>query len=952
MPQIGEAQWRNLDELCGYDAAAQGEFAQLWDAPAPDRRQTMKLMAAAWALGGAGACSKAEEHLIPAVRAAADVVQGGPDFYSTAFVHEGFATGIRVRHWMGRPIKVEGNPHHPASLGAADAMAQAQLLDFYNPGRAWGVTHKSLPSTLQQLHRALAEQRDALAATNGEGLVVLTGAASSPTLARQFGDLRKKYPEARWLHWEPISRDRAAQGGILAYGRSISTVLDLAAADVILAIDSDLLSDAPGKLVAARDFAARRDPARSASMNRLYAIEPVLTLTGAQADHRFIVGPQDLPGIVQALAAAIFNRPGPEAPPWLGAIAADLKGHPGRALIHLGPDHASETHALVFAMNEALGARGATFDLIEPVLHASSDPVFTLAALVGEMEAGNISALIMLDSNPVFAAPGRLGFADALKHVPFSLTLTPTQTETSDASLWAAPMTHPWESWSDACAFNGAACILQPQALPLYGGLEPGRLISLLIQSEAREAQDLVEETWRPRFKGAFDEAWRDALAKGIIPETASARANAALRPEARALTPPESARASPILLFRPDPYLWDGRNADNAWLQELPRPLTKMTWGNPLLISLACAARMGLADGDLVEIALGDRHAQAPVCISPGQADDCVVAVLGFGRRRTGDVGRGAGVDFFPLLEAGAAARLQKLGGREALARTDHHHALQERHGSCARTATLAEFMAGELARDDTERPSIYHWKPQGPAAWGMSVDLNACIGCGACVVACQAENNIPVVGREQVLRAREMHWLRIDRYYDGAPENPGVTFQPVLCMHCEQAPCEPVCPVGATMHDSEGLNVMVYNRCIGTRFCSNNCPYRVRRFNYFAYADVEARPLESRNPDVTVRARGVMEKCTFCIQRIAQARIDADRENAPVAEIRTACQETCPTQAFTFGNLADADSEVAGRKRGPRAYGLLAELNTAPRVTYETRIRNPNPAIGEKAG
>jgi Fe-S-cluster-containing dehydrogenase component len=798
------------------------------------------------------------------------------------------------------------------------------------------------------LHRALAGQREALAAGNGESFVVLAGASSSPTLARQLEDLRKKYPAARCVHWEPIGREQAVEGGILAYGRPVSPMFNLAKADVILAIDSDLLSDAPGNLVYARDFAARRNPAQGAAMNRLYAIETIPTLTGAQADHRFVATPREAPRLIEALASVIFGQPGPDAPPWLGAIVADLKAHHGRALIHIGPDHARETHALVFAMNEALGARGATLDLIQPVLHPSSDAAFTLSALVNEMNAGKISSLLILDANPVFAAPGRLGFADALKRVPFTLTLSATETETTDASLWAVPMTHPWEGWSDACAFNGAASILQPQALPLYGGVEPSAFLSLLMRPDAPETLDTVRDTWRPHLAASFDDAWRDALATGVISNTESAPINAALRPEARGLRPPEIESPSPTLLFRPDPYIWDGRYADNAWLQELPRPLTKMTWDNPLLISPAYATRMGVTDGDLVQISVEDRRAEAPVCVLPGQADDCIVAVLGFGRRHAGEVGRGVGVDFFPLLGGGGVTELRKLGPREALARTEHHHAMQDTQGRYARRATLAEFVAGEIRREATEGPSLYRWKPQGPAEWGMSVDLNACIGCSACVVACQAENNIPTVGKEEVLRQREMHWLRIDRYYEGAPENPAINFQPILCMHCEQAPCEPVCPVGATMHDSEGLNVMVYNRCIGTRFCSNNCPYRVRRFNYSAFADKEARPIESRNPDVTVRARGVMEKCTFCIQRIAQARIDADRENAPLAEIETSCQAACPTRAFTFGNLAKADSDVVRRKQSPRAYALLAEENTIPRVTYETRIVNRNPAIG----
>jgi Fe-S-cluster-containing dehydrogenase component len=950
MPQM-KGQWRSFEDFADAAVApSHEEFSGPWNAHAPDRREAMKLMAAAWALGGLRACSDApDEHLIPAVKVPSDAVARAPGYYSGAFVHEGFAAGTIVRHWMGRPIKVEGNPRHPASLGATDAMAQAQILDFYNPERAWGVTRGGTPSTLIALQRALAEQREALAASGGEGFVILSGATTSPTLAAQLENLRRKYPGLRWLHWEPISRAQAQHGAILAYGRPVGVTITLANADVVLSIDSDLLSAAPGSVRYARDFASRRNPTRTAKMSRLYAIEPTPTVTGAVADHRFAAGPRDLRQIMLALAATVLERPGPEGPTWIAPIADDLKSHWGRALIHVGPDQPAEMHSLVFAMNEALGARGATFDLIEPLLHPSSDSAFSLPALVEEMNAGRISSLVILDSNPIYAA-SHLGFAEAVKRVAFTLALAPTPNETSDATLWAAPMAHSWESWSDARAYDGTISILQPQALPLYGGMDQLRLISLLVQPNAAETSDLVKQTWQPRFGATFNASWREALAEGLIADSASLKSNVRLRADAGNVFPPEASGETPMLHSRPDPYLWDGRYADNAWLQELPRPLTKMTWDNPLLVSPEYARRMSLRDGDIMEFAVGARTVTTPIYVMPGQADDCIVALLGFGRRRVGAVGDGVGVDFFPFIGAVALSAVRKIGPREPLARTDHHHPLNEEGGRYARSDTLADFLSRAQALSvNEEGPFIYRWKPQGPVAWGMSVDLNACVGCGACVVACQAENNIPTVGKDEVLRQREMHWLRIDRYYEGAPAKPKISFQPILCMHCEQAPCEPVCPVGATVHDSEGLNVMVYNRCIGTRFCSNNCPYKVRRFNYFAFAEEEKRPIESRNPDVTVRARGVMEKCSFCIQRIAQARIDADKENHRTAEIETACQAACPTRAFSFGDLAAQGSEVAQRKRSPLTYALLEDQNTVPRVTYEKRVLNENPKVLE---
>jgi molybdopterin-containing oxidoreductase family iron-sulfur binding subunit len=425
------------------------------------------------------------------------------------------------------------------------------------------------------------------------------------------------------------------------------------------------------------------------------------------------------------------------------------------------------------------------------------------------------------------------------------------------------------------------------------------------------------------------------------------------LRADAGSQKPPAPPDHSLTILFRPDPSLWDGRYANNAWLQELPRPLTKLTWDNPLLVAPAKARQLKLRNGDTVRLSVGQAVMTVPIWIVPGQAPDCVVALLGSGRRHVGTVGDNAGFDFYPLTGRRDPPSLEKAAGIVDLACTDHHNLIFDmagdivRHGSLSRYAKEPRFLAGS-----EQEPHLYRWKPEGPAAWAMSVDLNACIGCNACVVACQSENNVPVVGKQQVIHEREMQWLRIDRYYEGNPDAPVSYFQPMLCMQCEQAPCEVVCPVGATVHDSEGLNVMVYNRCVGTRFCSNNCPYKVRRFNYFAFAQEEQRPPQSRNPDVTVRGRGVMEKCTFCLQRIAEARIVADRENRPVGEVKTACQAACPTQAFTFGNMADPNSDVAKRKQSPLDYAVLADQNTHPRVTYEARIRNPNPDLDSDGG
>jgi MoCo/4Fe-4S cofactor protein with predicted Tat translocation signal len=956
MPPLSR-QWRSLEELArtpSFVAHAAQEFPSLAAAlGAPqDRRRVLKLMAAGLALAGLGGCDDDAPggELIPPVRPSRDAIAYGSNMFATASVLGGYASGVLVRHNAGRPIKVDGNPAHPASLGATDAIAQAEILGFYDPDRAAGIARGGVPQSRQNLETALAAQRARWSETHGEGLRILTGSVTSPSLARQLAALQKLYPAMRWHQWEPLPRDAVRDAAMRAYGRPLALVPQLDRADVIVAIDSDLLCSAPGHVRFARDFAARRNPVR-AQMSRVYAVEPAPTLIGAAADHRLAAGPRDLHRIVAALADGMLHgtTPPADAPDWLRAAAADLLAARGRAFVHVGPHQPAELHVIVHAMNEALGGRGATYDLIDPV---EADPVAqaqSLHELVDNMHAGHVESLVVIDSNPVFAAPGALGFGDALQRVAFSLALTVEPNETGQRVQWSLPQTHPYEDWGDARAYDGTATILQPQAEPLYGGISPHHLLELLADHDAPVARDVVRATWRARFAD-FDRDWHDALAAGVVPQTAAATSDAGLLPDAASAALPAPAPPPLSLLFRPDPHVWDGRFANNAWLQELPRPFTKLTWDNPLLISPAQACRLGVRNGDHVELSRGAASLALPAWIVPGQADDVAVATIGFGRRVSGTVGEQVGWDVFPLMGRDGVPMLRKGEGGDTLASTEHHDAMEARGDDFARHGTLAAFNADpHFLADPAAPPELYRRKPPGPAEWGMSVDLNACIGCNACVVACMAENNIPVVGKEQVIQEREMHWLRIDRYYHGDPDSPGLIFQPVLCMHCEQAPCETVCPVGATVHDDEGLNVMVYNRCVGTRFCSNNCPYKVRRFNYLGFAAAEKRPAVARNPEVSVRARGVMEKCTFCLQRIAAARIEADAANRPVGgnEVRTACQSACPTQAFSFGNMAAQDAEVLARKASPLSYALLAEQNTHPRVTYEARIDNPSPAI-----
>jgi molybdopterin-containing oxidoreductase family iron-sulfur binding subunit len=958
--------WRSLEQAAddpAFLARAQREFPGLvsaLDGPT-DRREVLKLMGAALLWSGLAGCdSKFGKDLIPAVRTPPGIIPGQPNYYATAHALDGYANGVVVKHVMGRPIKVDGNPLHPASLGSSDAFAQALPLDFYDPDRAAGLSAQGAPSDRPSLDRAIAEQRDQLAQTKGRGLRILMGSTSSPTLAAQLDALLVQYPEARHIGWDPVSRDAVAEGAARAYGRPLEAVAHLDRVDVLLALDSDLLSGAPGSVRYARDFAARRNPTR-APMSRVYALESTPTLVGAVADHRFIATPGETGGLLRALAARLStpsertSASDASLPAWFGPLVEDLKRSRGRALVHVGRAHPAALHALGHVVNESLNARGATFDLIEPVRFSAHDRSATLSELVADMREGRVTSLVIIDSNPVYAAPAALGFKEALARVPFSLALAPRGDETARATTWFVPLAHPWESWSDARAYDGSVTLLQPQSLPLYRGMSAHELLARYTSDMPANGEEIVRSQWRTRWGEDFDRGWRDALAQGLIRGSASTPVDTRLRTDAVDEAPEaaivsggnhgDSAGALQLLL-RPDPSLWDGRFANNPWLQELPRPLTKLVWDNPLLIAPQLADRLGLKNGDHVRLAVGTAAIETPVWTLPGQAPDCVTALLGSGRAEGGRLAAG-GVDFYPLTGAGGPVTLRKATGHTALACTEHHNLLFAAPAEILRHLTLHEYSEESGKQTPPAEAHLYRRRPPGPAAWAMSIDLNACIGCNACIIACQAENNIPVVGKAGVLKEREMHWLRIDRYYSGTPAEPESFFQPVLCMHCEEAPCENVCPVGATLHDSEGLNVMVYNRCVGTRFCSNNCPYKVRRFNFFAFAREQRRPPESFNPDVTVRARGVMEKCSYCIQRIAEARIEADRASRPIGEVRTACQTACPTQAFTFGNLADPESDVVKRKQSPLGFAMLAEQNTQPRTTYEARVRNPNPAI-----
>jgi MoCo/4Fe-4S cofactor protein with predicted Tat translocation signal len=968
----GPAYWRSLEQLSNtlafrrYVAAAFPQVAEGLESGL-DRRDVLRVMAASLMLGGLAACGPEvpPEKLRQPVIAPEGIVPGGLRRYSSAVLLDGYATGVLVRHEGVRPIKVEGNPLHPASLGATDPYAEAAILDLYDPDRAQAITSAGRVRTWDALATTLSGRVAALQDRRGVGLRILTGTVTSPLLAAQLAALQAAFPDFRWHQWQAITRDNPRTGAMLAYGKPFETIPHLDRADVMLAIGGDLFSTAPGRLRFARDFAAGRDPVGRRRMSRLYAVESTPTLVGAAADHRFVLAPSEIERFLRALAAALGAAPKAwawtDGPAWQAALAQDLAAHRGRALVHIGAEQPAFLHALAHRINQALGAPGATLSLIPSAAAAPTNQATSLRDLVTDMSAERVDTLLIFGGNPVFTAPADLGFADALGRVGLSVALGTHRDETGVACRWHVPEAHIFERWTDARAFDGTTTIVQPQVQPFYDGRSAHALVAQLLTGDAPNDQALLQQLWRKRWGGhatQFTQRWHEALQQGLVADTAESPVSATPRDDFLAEPPPMTAAPGAALnvLFRADDGLWDGRFANNGWLQELPRPFTKLTWDNAALIAPATAERLGLVNEDLVELRAGSRSVRLPIWALPGQAVDCITLPLGFGRRAVGRVGKETGTDVYPLRRLDALwtvsdVTLTKLDARKALATTQLHHLIADERP--VRRATLTDFLRApqDAAGAPPPQASFYPRYPESDTAWGMTIDTGMCIGCNACVVACQAENNIPVVGKEQVLRGREMQWLRIDLYYSGAAAEPAATFQPVPCMHCEDAPCEVVCPVGATSHDAEGLNVMVYNRCIGTRFCSNNCPYKVRRFNFLDFTETEARSADARNADVTVRGRGVMEKCTYCIQRIAEARITADREDRPIkdGEVVTACQAACPTRAIVFGNLRDPNAAVAKKKQSPLNYALLDDLNTRPRTTYAARLDNLNPDLAK---
>lgn len=1042
LSQSGKQYWRSIEEYAEtpeFEDRIKGEFPvniEQWDSSL-SRRNFVKVMGASLALAGLSGCViQPPEKIVPYVRQPEDLIPGKPLFFATAMTLGGIGTGLLAKSFDGRPIKIEGNPEHPGSLGATDIYAQASLLGMYDPDRSQETLYRGTPKSWQDFSTAVRAAVGEAAKDGGAGVRFLTETVTSPTLQDQFRRLSGEMPNAKWYQYEPVNKDNAIAGAKLALGSPVNTIYRLANAERILTLDADLFSAFNVRY--AKDFAKGRAlTEEKREINRLYAIETTTTLTGAKADHRLAVKPSQMPEIARAIAAAVgvggASSTYTDNAAWIAALAKDLSEHKGRSVVIPGDNQPPVVHAIAHAINSTLGNVGQTVVYTDPLTPSEKTQIEQLRELVAEIDAGTVKTLVILGGNPAYNTPADLKLnKQRLDKVPLRIHLSEHVDETSEICHWHVSAKHYLESWSDTRAYDGTATIVQPLVQPLYDSRNAHEVVQLFFRENYdRKDYDIVKEYWQGQNISAaasrqnaaapartpetaeavrtevtpvgtptgpapaaapktFEDNWRKAVHDGFVPNTAfptrTLSANAAFLNQPQA---GPSGTGQVEISILPDPTIYDGRFANNGWLQELPNPISKITWDNVALVSPATAAKLNLNRGnDPDEISGGERgiafvntygnnmtsdlvtlkfqggtiEKPVPVWISPGQPDDVVTIYMGYGRTRAGKIGTGLGYSTFDVQRSDAMylgfGDIAKTGEQTTIASTQIHFNMEGR--DILRTFDLDVFEANpDMGHQPDEYSKTMYDTATGTDTyqewyaknhkWAMSIDLNSCVGCNACVVACQAENNIPVVGKEQVAKSREMHWLRVDAYYSGTDiNNPGgVAFQPLPCMQCEQAPCEVVCPVTATVHNPEGLNDMVYNRCVGTRYCSNNCPYKVRRFNFLLYQDWDTPQYKLlRNPEVSIRSRGVMEKCTYCTQRIAAARIEAEKDGRRVrdGEIVTACQAVCPTDAIVFGDMNDPLSKIAKVKKDHRDYTLLNELNTQPRTTYLAGLKNQN--------
>lgn len=998
LEQQGKEYWRSLEEFVDrpeFEEFVQREFpqqAEEWNDPV-SRRSFLKVMGASLALAGISGCViQPPEKAIPYVTQPEEYTPGKPDFYATSMTLGGIAQGLLVRSNDFRPTKIEGNPQHPGSMGATDIYSQAAILGMYDPDRSQEVLFRGNPQTWESFVKAFRPELEKHRGTQGAGIRFLTETVTSPTVINQFKQISGELPGAKWYQYDPVNGDNAAAGAKMALGSAVNTIYKFELAERVLAIDSDFLNAFNVRYD--KDFAAqRRVSEEKHTMNRLYVVETTPTNTGAKADHRLGLKPSQIEGFTRAVAAAVgvagATSTYTENAQWIAAMAKDLQAARGKSIVLAGDNQSPVVQALAHAMNAALGNVGQTVVYTDSLnANADSLQVDGLRELIKDIDAGAVKMLVIMGGNPMYNTPADLRLsAERMEKVGMRIHLGLYLDETSEYCHWHINEKHFLEAWGDTRAYDGTVTFTQPLIEPLYGGKTSCEIVQLFAKENFdRKDADIIKDAYAaagsPIAGADFDKKWRKAVHDGFLEGTALPAKT--VTASTGFLSQPSAAAATGEIEFviLPDPSVYDGRFTNNGWLQELPNPLNKVTWENVAIVSPKTAQRLGINQNrkydketgaeegtafvstsggnlyaDALEITVGGNKISAPVpaWIQPGQPEDVVTIYLGYGRTKAGRVGSGIGYNAYEVVTSGAqsfaAGRIAKLGNKLQISSTQTHFSMEGRDLLRVYDHAWYEENWESTHQHDEYDKSMYPRYEYKDHKWGMTIDLNVCNGCNACVVACQSENNIPVVGKDQVGRSREMHWLRIDTYFGGDPENPeGPHFMPVLCQQCEQAPCEPVCPVHATVHSSEGLNDMVYNRCVGTRYCSNNCPYKVRRFNFLLYQDWNTPQYKlMRNPEVTVRSRGVMEKCTYCTQRISQARIEAEKQGRRVrdGEVVTACQAACASEAIVFGDMNDPTSKVAKLKKDHRNYNILNELNTQPRTTYLAAMKNQNPEM-----
>ncbi len=880
-----------------------------------------------------------------------------PKYYATTATIGAQAYGLVVESHGGRPTKIEGNEKHPSSLGKTNAFLQAEILNLYDPDRAKEVKKDNAYSSWPDFISFWSKKYSEFSKTGGQGLAVVSGEFSSPTLFKLYSAFKKTFPKAIWAVNESIDNSNIYNGIALAAGQTLRPKYNFEKAKVVLSIDNDFLGTGQESVANNLGFSkARKVQSEKDSMNRLYVVESSFSITGGMADHRSQLSQGQMEQFTRQLAAALGIEGSYEetvAAEWLKALVSDLKKNSASSIVIAGNRQSAETHALVYAINAALKNNNSTV-----TYHKDKYAVLSAGSLADIVAAADsINTLVTLNSNIVYDAPVDIEISKAFNKIENSVCFSPSYDETALAADWHLPASHFLESWGDACAVDGTLSTVQPLIAPLYKSKSSVEMLHLLAKGEDSKGYDIVKETWSGLLGNSSAKAWQKVLHDGVYKN--SNKFNSRLRPLAIAKAPASKLSKDNLeVIFHTSPSTYDGRFANNGWLQEMPDPVTKVSWDNMALISPQTAEDLGIKTRDVINLSVNGKSIEIAAYVLPGQAKNTVSLEIGYGRENAGRIADGVGFNVNKLRTtqhyySATGVKITNTGRTYVLANTQDYISMEGR--PLVREATLQEYKNGEgFKPEEIKHPPLKslwddHNYEEG-YQWGMSIDLNSCTGCNTCVIACQSENNIPVIGKEQVEKGREMAWIRLDRYFAGDLNNPEMVYQPVACQHCENAPCEQVCPVQATLHDSEGLNVMTYNRCVGTRYCANNCPYKVRRFNYFNFTkDMPETIKMAQNPDVTVRFRGVMEKCTYCTQRLQEAKITAKNENriAKDLDYQSACQQACPADAIVFGNINDPESKVTEVKKQNRNYALLAELNIKPRTTYLAKLRNPNPEI-----